>query len=46
MEIMSESERNDHGRLGRECEAALVVAAMQGLFLSQENEEDNEQSTQ
>lgn len=44
MEMMSESERNEHGRLGRECEAALVVAALQRCFLLEAIEEtDNEQ---
>ena len=41
MEFTNESERYQHGGLARECEAALVVAALQGLFLM-EKENDGE----
>lgn len=38
MEMTNESQRFENGGLGRECEAALVVAALQGLFLMEEVE--------
>lgn len=40
MEFMSESERYEYGGLGRECEAALVVAALQGLIKLEETENE------
>lgn len=39
MEFMSESERFEYGGLARECDAALVVAALQALFLFEKNNE-------
>lgn len=38
MEAMSESERFEHGCLSRELAEALVVAAIQGLFLMEEQD--------
>lgn len=39
---MSESERFEYGGLTRECEEALVVAALQALFLLPEIGSDDE----
>lgn len=46
MEFMSESSRFEHGGLARECEAALVVAALQGLFLLPEELGEDEESNE
>lgn len=40
MEFRDERERFENHTLGRECEAALYVAALQGFLLNQENEDE------
>lgn len=45
MEFRDDAERYEHGVLGRECEAALAVAAMQQLIVIPDTTEPPELAT-